>query len=74
MDYFKVEYSEKGVHKQLAVAAKDKYDAKERAPRWVALLGDKESLTVAKARDFIFCKDEFHRLIKVVPQERTTEI
>lgn len=63
MDYFVVEYSENGVAKQLALAAKDKYDARERASRFVGLFGPaRESLTVGKARDFVFCEGKFRRL------------
>jgi hypothetical protein len=63
MDYFIVEYSEKGIAKQLALAAKDKHDAKERALRWVGLFGPhRDSLNVGKARDFVFSEGKFHRL------------
>jgi hypothetical protein len=63
MDYFVIEYSENGVAKQLALAAKDKHDARERASRFVGLFGPaRESLTVGKAREFVFCEGKFHRL------------
>lgn len=63
MDYFVVEYLEKGAAKQIALAARDKHDAKERALRWIGLFdAERDSLTVGKAREFVFSEGKFRRL------------